>query len=276
MTYKAMKPKVIASIVLFNHSYDDIKDTLLSLCHEESVEKIIFVDNGGCQWAASLNEPKVSYIKSPRNCGFGAGHNLAIKASSDFDGYFLICNPDISFDKQSLDKLVSFAWINEYNFVSPQIIYKNGERQYSCRLLPTPSNLFLRRFLPTTAIKYDATYELKDAEYDKVFSPPSVSGCFMLLTNVLLQKLNGFDERYFMYLEDVDLCRRALQLTKIYYCRETTIVHVFNKGSYKSKLLLWYHIRSAITYFNKWGWFFDKKRYAYNESALRNIPRKLS
>ncbi|MBL3081984.1 glycosyltransferase family 2 protein, partial [Klebsiella pneumoniae] len=55
MTYKAMKPKVIASIVLFNHSYDDIKDTLLSLCHEESVEKIIFVDNGGCQWAASLN-----------------------------------------------------------------------------------------------------------------------------------------------------------------------------------------------------------------------------
>ncbi|ROF86545.1 glycosyltransferase [Klebsiella pneumoniae subsp. pneumoniae] len=173
MTYKAMKPKVIASIVLFNHSYDDIKDTLLSLCHEESVEKIIFVDNGGCQWAASLNEPKVSYIKSPRNCGFGAGHNLAIKASSDFDGYFLICNPDISFDKQSLDKLVSFAWINEYNFVSPQIIYKNGERQYSCRLLPTPSNLFLRRFLPTTAIKYDATYELKDAEYDKVFSPPS-------------------------------------------------------------------------------------------------------
>ncbi|MDY1654010.1 hypothetical protein RKK10_25305 [Klebsiella pneumoniae] len=101
-------------------------------------------------------------------------------------------------------------------------------------------------------------------------------GCFMLLTNVLLQKLNGFDERYFMYLEDVDLCRRALQLTKIYYCPETTIVHVFNKGSYKSKLLLWYHIRSAITYFNKWGWFFDKKRYAYNESALRNIPRKLS
>ncbi|MDZ0925068.1 hypothetical protein M2Y14_28010, partial [Klebsiella pneumoniae] len=67
MTYKAMKPKVIASIVLFNHSYDDIKDTLLSLCHEESVEKIIFVDNGGCQWAASLNEPKVSYIKEGAN-----------------------------------------------------------------------------------------------------------------------------------------------------------------------------------------------------------------
>lgn len=205
MSYKAMKPKVIASIVLFNHSYDDIKDTLFSLSHEESVERVILVDNGGCQWAASLNEPKISYIKSPYNSGFGAGHNLAINANIGFDGYFLICNPDISFNKQSLDKLVSFAWENEYDFVSPQIIYKNGERQYSCRLLPTPGNLFLRRFLPATAIKYDATYELKDAEYDKVFSPPSVSGCFMLLTNSLLQKLNGFDERYFMYLEDVDL-----------------------------------------------------------------------
>lgn len=114
-----------------------------------------------------------------------------------------------------------------------------------------------------------------DAEYDKVFSPPSVSGCFMLLTNALLQELDGFDERYFMYLEDVDLCRRALPLTKIYYCPETTIIHVFNKGSYKSKLLLWYHVRSAITYFNKWGWFFDRKRHAYNKKALLEIPRKL-
>lgn len=71
-----------------------------------------------------------------------------------------------------------------------------------------------------TAIKYDVKYELKDAAYDEIFSPPTVSGCFMLLSNVLLQKLNGFDERYFMYLEDVDLCRRALQLTKIYYYLE--------------------------------------------------------
>jgi GT2 family glycosyltransferase len=75
-------------------------------------------------------------------------------------------------------------------------------------LLPV---IFFKTFLSTTAIKYDVKYELKDAAYDEIFSPPTVSGCFMLLSNVLLQKLNGFDERYFMYLEDVDLCRRALQ-----------------------------------------------------------------
>lgn len=275
MTYEAMKPKIIASIVLFNHSYDDIKDTLISLCHESGVEKIVLVDNGGCQWVTELSEPKISYIKSPYNCGFGAGHNLAIKANTDFDGYFLICNPDVSFDRGELDKLLSFAWDNQFPFVSPTILYKNGDRQYSCRLLPTPVNLFLRRFLPTTALKFDIEYELMDAEYDKVFSPPSVSGCFMLLTNSLLQKLNGFDERYFMYLEDVDLCRRALPFTKIYYFPDATIIHLFNKGSYKSKLLLWYHVRSAISYFNKWGWFFDRKRHAYNKKALLEIPRKL-
>ena len=194
-----------------------------------------------------------------------------IKASSDFDGYFLICNPDISFDEQSLDKLVSFAWINEYNFVSPQIIYKNGERQYSCRLLPTPSNLFLRRFLPTTAIKYDATYELKDAEYDKVFSPPSVSGCFMLLTNVLLQKLNGFDERYFMYPEDDDLTRRIHLYYKTIYYPLFTVVHGYAAAPYKSLKMHLVLIVNMIKYFNKWGWFFDSQRKRINDQTLETL-----
>lgn len=274
MAYKAMKPRVIVSIVLFNHCYDDLKDTLSSLYDEICVEKIILIDNGGSGWAADIAIDKVNYIKTSKNRGFGAGHNLAINDSSDFEGYFLICNPDISFTTGQLDKLLSYAWDNDISFISPRIIYKDGTQQYSCRLLPTPFNLFLRRFFPKRALKSDLKYELKEADYNNIFSPPSVSGCFMLLTNSLLQELKGFDERFFMYLEDVDLCRRALSLTKIYYYPETTVVHLFNKGSYKSKLLLCYHIRSAISYFNKWGWFFDKKRKLLNQSSLRIIKRK--
>lgn len=96
----------------------------------------------------------------------------------------------------------------------------------------------------------------------------------MLITASLLKKLGGFDERYFMYLEDVDLCRRALSHTEIIYFSGSTITHVFGKGSYESLILLGHHVRSAIAYFNKWGWFFDCQRYHYNQQCLKSIPMK--
>lgn len=77
----------------------------------------------------------------------------------------------------------------------------------------------------------------------------------MFVESRLLQQLQGFDSRYFMYLEDVDLCRKVLQYEKPMFCSEATVTHAFAKGSYKNLKLMGYHIRSAITYFNKWGWF---------------------
>ncbi|VTN10220.1 Uncharacterised protein [Raoultella terrigena] len=113
-----------------------------------------------------------------------------------------------------------------------------------------------------------------DAEYDKVFSPPSVSGLLHAANECLLQKLNGFDERYFMYLEDVDLCRRALPFTKIYYFPDATIIHLFNKGYIKASCC--FGIMFALrfpTLISGDG--FLTARGCVNKKALLEIPRKL-
>ncbi|MBO1500777.1 glycosyltransferase family 2 protein [Serratia proteamaculans] len=264
--------QIVASIVLFNHSYEQVEATLTSLLNEHCVGKIVLINNGGADWAASLGNERISYIHSAVNGGFGYGHNLSMKRYLDSCDYFLICNPDISFEVGALAQLHHFACVSGHQFVSPRIRYSDGRFQYSCRLLPTPANLFLRRFLPKWGAKIDVDYELQKADYDKIFAVPSVSGCFMLLKSELLSRLDGFDERYFMYLEDVDLCRRALKLTNIVYFSGTTITHAFGKGSYKSLILLRYHIHSAILYFNKWGWFFDSDRCNYNQKYLKTIP----
>ncbi|HGM6909865.1 glycosyltransferase [Serratia sp. IR-2025] len=264
--------QIVASIVLFNHSYEQVAGTLTSLLAERCVDKIVLVNNGGADWADALNNDRISYISAKENGGFGHGHNLAMSRYLDSCDYFLICNPDISFEMGALSDLYRFAREANHQFVSPRILYSDGRFQYSCRLLPTPANLLLRRFLPKWGAKMDIDYELQRADYEKTFAVPSVSGCFMLMKSELLAQLEGFDERYFMYLEDVDLCRRALELTDIVYYSGTTITHVFGKGSYKSLTLLGYHIRSAILYFNKWGWFFDRERCRYNQRYLKSIP----
>ena len=141
----------------------------------------------------------------------------------------------------------------------PKIIYPDGSTQCLCKLLPTPFDLILRRFNPFTKINniLQLRYELRFTSYDSEFESPTLSGCFMMLKSSLLKEVGGFDQRFFMYLEDVDLCRRIGELGKLVYYPKVCVVHNYEKGSYGNKKLLKYHAFSAIKYFNKWGWIFD-------------------
>jgi GT2 family glycosyltransferase len=135
-------------------------------------------------------------------------------------------------------------------------------------------NLFVRRFLPILAPILDKHYLLTQADMTQAFSPPSLSGCFMFLRLQALKQIGGFDERYFMYLEDVDLSRRMAAAWANYFVPNATVVHEYQKGSYRQWTLLKAHIVSAILYFNKWGWFFDTERQALNDTCLKTLPRR--
>ena len=100
---------------------------------------------------------------------------------------------------------------------------------------------------------------------------PYLSGCFMFLRVAALKDVGLFDEKIFMYGEDADLCRRLFEFGyKNIYLPNINIVHAFQKGSHKSVRLTWIGIKSAFYYFNKWGWFFDKKRNSINALAVKN------
>ena len=96
---------------------------------------------------------------------------------------------------------------------------------------------------------------------------PVLSGCFMFLRTSALKDVGLFDENIFMYLEDTDLSRRIHTKYKTIFYPKVQITHEYAKESNKSKKLLKYHIQSAIYYFNKWGWVFDKQRDEINQNS---------
>lgn len=263
---------MFCSLVLYQHTLADIQTTLDSLLRTDSVDKVILVDNGGCDWASHLSHAKICYIKAERNGGFGYGHNLAISEFAHLSDYFLICNPDIDFDAEALEKLLRVARASSAGLYSPKIIYPDGIEQFGQRLLPTPLNLFARRFLPQyVSNKLDDRYLLKTFTIDKPAFVPSVSGSFMLFRSECLLALGGFDERYFMYMEDIDISRRCAVRFGVLYVPSAVVIHEHQQTSYKNKAMLKAHIISAIKYFNKWGWVFDKQRKKINRETIAKL-----
>ena len=99
---------------------------------------------------------------------------------------------------------------------------------------------------------------------------PFIHGACYLVRSDLFFSVGGFDSRYFLYMEDVDLCRKIWK-SGYYVVYDDSIVatHAHGRGSYKNFLLLRLHILSAISYFNKWGWLFDE-----NRNKINNIKSK--
>ena len=93
----------------------------------------------------------------------------------------------------------------------------------------------------------------------------------MFFRTAVLQKVGLFDERFFMYPEDIDITRRIHKYFRTLYYPQVAVYHDHAKESYVTRRMLWIHIKNLIKYFNKWGWFFDKERQEINRKTLENL-----
>lgn len=258
-----------ASLVLFHNDPAQYGTTIR--CFLDGCEGILYViDNSDAPLQHELfSHPRIRYIHASENLGFGKAHNLAIGMAAGTSEAHLILNPDVSFKDNVLPELNKFLNANPgVGAIMPRVNYPDGSLQRLCKLLPTPIDLFLRRFASRRIKeKLNQRYEMHELPQDRPSCVPTLSGCFLLIRSDLLHHLGGFDERFFMYMEDVDLVRRIGEIADTVYLPSVEVVHVYAKGSYRSRKLLSYHLNSAIKYFNKWGWFFDSTRKIKNQKA---------
>lgn len=239
--------QITATIVIYNQDLQILQKAVTSFLNIPLKKKLFIIDNASSQKIDShFHQSEIEYFFLDRNLGFGRAHNLIInKLNSSFH---LILNPDIQFNISIIDVLIK-KLRSEKNttFITPKIIYPNSDIQFVCRKHPTILNL-LKRKLGLSKDNY--LEELKEQS----FYPEFIHGCFMLFKTKDLKELNGFDERYFLYLEDADICREIEKSGKtILYYPKVEAIHHHQRGSAKSPKLFLIHTISAIKYFLKWG-----------------------
>jgi hypothetical protein len=268
---------VNASIVLYNNPVSMLQKAIESFLNTSLEAKLYLIDNSPTNALQCLaqHDKRIYYIHNPSNPGFGAAHNIALQKSlSEQVPYHLVLNPDVHFNGSILEEIADYMDHHaDVGLLMPKVLYPNGEIQTIARLLPTPWNLFARRFIPIKNYlkKLNQRYELTFFDYSIVAEIPFVSGCFMFLRTDALQKTGGFDERFFMYLEDADLSRRIGMISKTILYPSVEIYHEYERGSHKNWALLITFIRSVFIYFNKYGWLNDPYRAKINAKTLEQL-----
>lgn len=265
------KKRLNISIVLYKPDLNQLVKCLKSLNLEhELINKVFLIDNHKFN-INNLEEYffQIEYIRNPSNIGFGPAHNICLKKSINANiDYHLVLNPDIFFNEPIISSISEFMDNNiGVGNLMPRILNEDGSEQNLCKLLPTPFDKFNRVFLKPNLSKYILT----NLDNSNNYNIPSLSGCFMFLRVRVLNKIGVFDEKFFLYEEDLDLSRRIFKNFKNIYFPKVSVYHSFNRLSRKNFIASLLHIKSFITYFNKYGWFFDKERKEINRKTLKKI-----
>jgi GT2 family glycosyltransferase len=264
---------ITASVILYNTD-NELISTFIGCADNSCIEHIYIIDNSpsdDLKGLVFLMSKKIEYIFGQGNIGYGAGHNIALrKAIEAGSTYHVILNPDIQFENGTIEKLAEFCDSHEgIGMVMPNVVYPNGREQYLCKMSPTPIDMFGRRLLPKKFIaKRNERFEMRSTGYKDVRNVPCLSGCFMFLNVSVIKQIGMFDDRFFMYFEDFDLIRRIHKVSKTVFYPKLTIIHNHATEHRTSKKLLKISIESAIKYFNKWGWIFDRDRWNMNKHAF--------
>jgi GT2 family glycosyltransferase len=255
-----MKEKIdiSASIVLYKEDIDELSKTIQCFLDTPIKKRLFLIDNTlNKEFEDVFDQKDVEYIAVGKNIGFGAGHNIILNKIKNLSNYHLVLNPDVSFNSTVIPNLIAKLKRHEIvSMIAPKVLFTNGEHQYSCRRYPRVSELLARRFKFLKPIFNSIIYkgEYKDKNLDSSFFAEYIAGCFHLYKTKDFIELKGFDDRYFLYMEDVDICKKisSLDKQKLYYPKEK-ITHVLKQGSSKDLNLFFRHTSSAIKYFLKWG-----------------------
>jgi len=268
-----MSAKITCCIVLYRNNKNVLQKAINSCLNTELDVKMYLIDNSPTDELSKLVEDsRIEYFHNPSNPGFGAAHNIAIQKAIDQNSeYHFIINPDIYFTDDVIGSMVEYIKTDRtIGMMMPQILNEDGSIQNLPKLLPSPFSILWRKIKkPNKAYNtFINKYELREVSKDLIYNTPILSGCFSLVSLKAINEVGMYDDNFFMYFEDWDLSRRIHKHYKTIYFPKVSVVHEYESGANKSKRLFKIFLHSAITYFNKWGWFFDSERKEINNKAL--------
>jgi len=257
------KPDVSVIIVNWN-TRDELRECLRSLhpsLHPDVQAEIIVVDNASWDDSVAMVKrefPEVKLIENRLNEGFGKAHNRAAQVAQG--RYLLLLNSDARAHPGALKQLVDYADAHpDVGIIAPKVLNPDGSLQYSCRRFPVYEaglfrNTLLGRLFPQNRFVRD--YLMTDFDHAHTMEVDWVSGCAMMIRRETWHQLGGFDEQFFMYCEDVDLCWRAHEAGwKVVYHPDAVVTHAIGRSTDKA-------VNAMIRQFHHSHRLFFQKHYA--------------
>ncbi len=200
--------------------------------------------------------PFAKVLTGHGNVGYGAGHNRAIL--STMKPVHLVLNPDVELDAGSLRAGLATLAVPGVVLVGAVGRDGDGRPGYLSKRMPSVWTFFLRGFAPTwLKRRFEAQlahYEYRDLSNDRVSDVILVSGAFMLCRTDALRAVGGFDERYFLHFEDLDLSLRLAQLGRVVSDPQVTLIHHGGNSASRGFGHLRVFVRSGLRFFNTYGW----------------------
>lgn len=258
------------SIIILNYKSRGLLKQCLKGILERSFSfshEIIVVDNcshDGTDEMMKNDFPQVPFIQTGKNIGFSGGNNIAIRKSTG--KYVLIMNPDIAVMNDAIERM--YAYMESHpnvGIAAPRLLNPDGTVQTSCREFPSIMTIFLRRSpfgkLPGAQRKL-RKFLMLDWDHNDNRPVDWVLGACMMVRRSAMDDVGLMDERFFLYFEDVDWCRRFWEKGyPVYYLgKDAELVHYHQRISavnpglsgifnYATRV----HIKSGIQYFNKYA-----------------------
>ena len=250
------------SVVIVTHNCETfIKQCIGSLLFSGSHPdmEIIAVDNASGDKTVELlrtDFPNIKVIQNTKNLGFTKANNLGIKEAKG--RYVFILNTDTEFLGGSLEEMIRFLDRNPgCGILGPKLLDNDGKIQLSCRAFPSYSAAFFNRYSLLTMIfprsKYADIYLKANCSHDTIQQVDWVSGAAMVIRKECFLDIGNFDEEFFMYCEDIDICKRAKDKGwKVFYYPRLYFTHfiggTLKRTSFSS--ILWHH-QSIWHYYKK-------------------------
>jgi len=234
---------------------DSVKKTAQNLDPE-----IIVVDNNSTDNSLQIlarEFPEVKVIANSRNYGFAKGANLGMKKTQA--EFILLLNPDTLVSECAITSMLEYMQSRpEIGILGPQLLDPDGSLQHSCRSFPSWSVYFsnrqslLNRFFPSN--RWSNQYLLKQIDHSKIQEVDWITGCCLLLRKKMLEEIDYLDEDFFMYIEDVDIAKRAKAKNwKVVYFPSAKLVHFKSKSVLQNRLrMVVEHHRSMYRYYSKY------------------------
>ena len=218
---------------------------------EKLLHDLALMDSGNLEVLLTLNIPEtlvfdsadypfpVRVINNPTPKGFGANHNQAFALSGA--PYFCVVNPDIRLTDSPFQSLLDCLNDESVGIAAPMVLNPHGSVEDSARQFPTIKKLWGKLFRR----RWTSDYILEDG----LANVDWAAGMFMMFRRGVFARLNGFNERYFLYYEDVDICARAnLAGLRVVLSPVSRVTHYAQRSSHRKLKYLYWHLGSMLRF----------------------------